>query len=200
MRSPEEAIDWARAQVEKRSRDWTGYCQMFVRTSFGVGMGFSSAIAQWHGADKKHPTSDPLKVPRGVPVFWEGGNYGHVALSLGNGRCVSTDARRLGWPDVVTIDSITKAWGYKLVGWAEDMNHTTVWVDKSEPKPTPNITAVLNADTVEERRQALARVAKFGEKSAAEVAENYLAAIDRQLENRARRKHLHAKLADMEVR
>lgn len=68
------------------------------------------------------------------------------------------------------------------------------------PKPTPNITAVLKADTVEQRVAALKRVAASGSPEARTAAKNYLDAIEVMLRNRARRKRLHSKLAELEVR
>lgn len=124
-RTPEQAIAWALDQTH-----WaTGYCQMFVRSCYAVGSGFGSAATQWQGALWRHTVSHGAQVPRGVPVFWLGGSkgYGHVALSLGNGLCRSTDWPSRGLVGNVAIDTLTSRWGLRLVGWTEDMNNVRVW-------------------------------------------------------------------------
>lgn len=177
VRDTRDAIVWARSQITSRSQDWTGWCQKFVRSSFGVGGGFASAIAQWEGARYPHWTTDPNSAPRGAPVFWAGGKFGHVALSLGDGRCISTDAKRRGWPDIVTIDSISRNWGYEFLGWTEDMNGVRVY---TPPKKTLNITAVFNAKTRDERVIALGRVVQHGNRKSKAAAQQWLDAIDQR--------------------
>jgi hypothetical protein len=170
-RNAKDAIAWGRAQITDRSRDWTGWCLVFVRSCFGVGAVFPSAIAAWDNAKKKH--HDPSsKVPRGVPIFWRGGKHGHVALSLG----ISTDARRRGWPDVVTIDSISQSWGYEFLGWTEDINGVAVYTPPA--KRTPNITQALSARTVAKRIEALQKVEENGNKTAAKAARTWIDALN----------------------
>jgi len=123
-RSGNEAIAWARNHLR-----WpVGYCQMYVRTAFGLGGGFGSASAQWYGARHRHFANRGAQCPRGVPVFWTGGSrgYGHVALSTGNGMCWSTDAGGAGRVAHVSIDGLTSRWGLNFVGWTEDMNGTYI--------------------------------------------------------------------------
>lgn len=129
-RSGNQAIDWARAHTR-----WpVGYCQQYVRTAFDVGAYYGTASQAWAGATKKHRVSHGAHCPRGVPVFWTGGShgYGHVALSIGNGLCISTDAGGAGVVAVVSIDSLTARWGLSFQGWTEDINTVTVF---HKPKP-----------------------------------------------------------------
>ena len=100
--------------------------------------------------------------------------------------CISTDARRKGKPDPVAIDSLTKAWGLTLLGWAEDLNGFTVW----RPKPKANRVraarnklrearqlvrdAVTELEDVPESREAVHKVA--------ESLDSTVAKITRQLE------------------
>lgn len=67
-------------------------------------------------------------------------------------------------------------------------------------KPTPNITEALKADTVEARVEALRKVARSGSPAARKTAAAYIDALEAMVRNRARRKRLHARLADLEVR
>lgn len=125
------AVTWALAHDY-----WaTGMCQQFVRSCFDVPAYFGSASAAWYGADHKHPVASGAHVPRAVPVFWTGGSrgYGHVAFSLGNGLCRSTDWPSSGRVGTVAIDTITRTWGHTFKGWTEDINEHRVW---SPPAPS----------------------------------------------------------------
>lgn len=129
------------AQKEWRnpSRDWRGWCLVFVRTCYDVPAGVRSAADSWRMADHKHPTSDPHAIPRGVPVFWLGGShgFGHIAVSAGGGMCWSTDLRRPGKVDKVPIDDVRRLWGLQLAGWAEEVNGQRVVELVPDPAPRP---------------------------------------------------------------
>jgi hypothetical protein len=135
LRIAAKAIEAAHAErikpTAKAPRLWRGLCLQFTRTMLGVPSRDPSAIAAWKAVpkDQRHPNSVP---PPGVPVFWQGGTYGHVALSAGDGYVLSTDIRRAGKVDKVKIELIGQRWGYKLLGWTESLNGRRVW---SPPKP-----------------------------------------------------------------
>lgn len=125
-------------------------CQQYVRSCFDVGAYYPSAAAAWHGAKKRHALKgDGSSAPRGVPVFWLGGSkgYGHIAMSLGNGMCRSTDWPSSGRVGDVKIDTITKTWHQDLVGWSEDLNTVTIWTkpDDSKVQPTVDLSDVIAA-------------------------------------------------------
>jgi uncharacterized protein YgiM (DUF1202 family) len=128
------AIAWARAEITSTSKSWRNLCLQFTRSAFRVKAKYPSAIVAWSNAKKRHATDNADSIPAGVPVFWSIGQYGHVAISLGGGRCISTDILRRGKPDIVDIDTVTKRWGARLLGWSEDINDVTVYVP---PKPVP---------------------------------------------------------------
>jgi cell wall-associated NlpC family hydrolase len=126
VRTGDAAVRWALAR-----QSWapSGMCQQFVRSCFDVPAYHPSAAAAWNGADHKHRVDRGAQVPRGVPVFWIGGSrgYGHIAISIGNGLCRSTDwpySRHIG---TAAIDSITRSWHEDLVGWSEDLNERRIW-------------------------------------------------------------------------
>lgn len=149
MRAGAQAGAWARRQITDPSRDWYRYCLMFVRMCFGVAMREPDAGKAWDAAEHKHVTSDAGSIPAWVPVFWElPGVADHVALSIGAGKCISTDVRRRGRVDVVTIDSITTNWGAQLLGWTEDLNGVRVWTPQAadvSPNRVQNARAKLRA-------------------------------------------------------
>lgn len=106
-------------------------CLMYTRTWLGIGCKYGSAIAAWNGARKRHGAKSIA--PKGAPVYWRGGKHGHIALSVGGGKCRSTDRPRGGVVSTVTIDSISRAWGYKYVGWTEDLNGIDIpYLDKPQ--------------------------------------------------------------------
>lgn len=143
MRGPKLALAWARDQIARPSQDWTQLCLAFTRQAYGLPPVHPSAKAAWEAAEHKHPTTDASSIPFGVPVFWRVGRYWHVAPSAGGGRVISTDVRRRGKPDLVTIDSVSTAWGATLLGWTEDLNGSTVW---RRSKPVANrVRAARNA-------------------------------------------------------
>jgi TP901 family phage tail tape measure protein len=119
------AINWAQGRIGDEG--WYALCQRFVRMALGAGPGFPSAIAAWKGAKFKHGIANPTAVPAGVPVYWGGGQYGHVALSTGAGRIISTDYPKSGRIGTGTISSLTSAWHKPLLGWTEDINGKRIY-------------------------------------------------------------------------
>ena len=81
----EAAISWFLQRVGS-----TGYehqCEKAVENAYGVTSQFGSAIQDWRARDQHQPYS---AAPRGALVFYNTSANGHVAISLGDGRVVST--------------------------------------------------------------------------------------------------------------
>lgn len=105
-----------------------GTCQLTMRSIAGLpsagdfdGDGDADAVDAWRRCRSKGEvveTSNADRIPAGTFVYWSGGRngYGHVAITLGDGRCVSTD-----WPSgrigVAKIDDITRTWNLRLLGY-----------------------------------------------------------------------------------
>lgn len=135
VRSAAAAIAWGKAEIKRPSRNWNALCLMFVRKCFNVNAKYPDARSAWANAKKKHKTSNPNSIPSGVPVFFDTtSKWDHVALSIGDGKCISTDALRKGKPDIISIASIARNWG-PLLGWSEDLNGVTVYTAPAG-KPT----------------------------------------------------------------
>jgi hypothetical protein len=96
-----------------------GWCLMMVRLCYGIPAKYRRAIDAWHGAKRKHVTADPMKIPRGVPVFFA---PNHIAISAGDGACWSTDVKRDGVFDKIGIRALEEKWGLTLLGWSADLN------------------------------------------------------------------------------
>lgn len=123
--TPEQAIAAARHQSENGPEFGVGLCLQRCRICFGVDSKYPDAAAAWAGAQYKHTRGVP---PRGTLVFWTGGSHGHghIAISAGDGCCWSTDIKRLGRFDKVSIDLIHEQWGMTYAGFTEDINGVRV--------------------------------------------------------------------------
>jgi hypothetical protein len=126
----------ARDQSENGPRSAVGMCLQMVRTCYNIDPREADAISAWRTAEDKHRTTDPMKVPRGYPVFWSGGSagHGHIAIAAGDGACWSTDIRRPGYFDRVPIDEIRTAWGLTLLGWTTDLNGEPVPAEEEKQR------------------------------------------------------------------
>ena len=107
-----------------------GMCLKYVQDAYGSGWAGSYALQGWHDIVKKKHAD--WNIPRGVYVpiwfegYWNGVNYGHVAIYK-DGVCWSspyTNKRshdRLG-----SIQEVERIYGMKYIGWSEDIGGTTV--------------------------------------------------------------------------
>lgn len=139
VRSATEAIAWAKRQITNPSKLYPSLCLQFTRLCFNVGPKHPDAEEAWNKAQWKHQTTNAKSIPAGVPVFWRTRSpYDHVALSIGGGKCISTDIKRRGKVDIVDIDTITKAWGGPLLGWTEDVNGVRVFFPPKVEAPKPS--------------------------------------------------------------
>lgn len=129
LRTGQDAIAWARAESTHRTRNWTGMCLKFTRMCFNVMSKYPSAEQAYYHTKYRHTSWPP---PKGVPVWWTNGRFGHVAISTGDGWCYSTDYARTGYVDNVPIASITSNWGQNYRGWSEDINGVRVWEPKKD--------------------------------------------------------------------
>lgn len=206
-RSSKEAIAWGRSRIAiatapTSTGNWFRWCKVFVRMCFNVPSdGTPDAGQAWDRAKFKHHESDPMQIPAGVPVFWELASVAdHIALSTGRGRCLSNDILRSGRIDEVAIDTITRSWGGRLLGWTEDIDSVRVWQPKPEAKETGNITAALQADNVADREAALRRVVRHGAPEAQKVAQSWLDAIENHQQVHERMRGLRKRLRKLEVK
>jgi hypothetical protein len=107
-----------------------GWCLRFVAHDVlgvsGVGdwekmqaEGYNNVDDYWAAAvdhGKVVKTSDPAKIPAGSIVAWSGGEHGHAAYALGDGKIIGTDHPTHGRVGESTIKAITDDWDYKLLG------------------------------------------------------------------------------------
>jgi hypothetical protein len=126
----------ARNAENDRTND-PGYCLQQVRLWCGANARYGDAATAWRNTNDRHPGN--RNPPRGAPVYWTGGThgYGHIAMSLGNGKIRSTDAGGRGRVATVDLGWIERNWHLKYGGWAWDVNEQTI----PHPKPPAKKTA-----------------------------------------------------------
>lgn len=135
MLSPSQAIQ----NAKKTTRNIVGMCDRWVAQYYGYSSsGYSTAIAHWGAIPptEKHPGD--TNAPPGSLVFWSGGSSGagHVAISLGGGKIISTDYPRSGITSTTTIDAISNGWGEHYMGWSKPVFQGQV-SQASFPIPLP---------------------------------------------------------------
>lgn len=123
-----KAIAWAQAQINNPSQNWHNWCLLFVEYALRAGgiptCSMGNANNAWFEASGRHgPQSTP---PPGVPVYWGEGD-GHIALSIGNGYCITTDFCHVGKACVAKINAITTGWNKPYRGWSDHFCGRKVW-------------------------------------------------------------------------
>ena len=117
------AKDGAAAVTNARqfTRYDVGMCLAFIRgEAWEIGSLYGSAIDAWYGAMHKHPGD--RKPPLGAPMFYRGGQYGHIVINTGPGDIRSTDCPSSGHVSEAGTDWPVKNWGQTYLGWTEDLN------------------------------------------------------------------------------
>ncbi|HEY2195543.1 MAG TPA: hypothetical protein VGH76_25025 [Actinomycetospora sp.] len=86
-----QKVDAAIARFESKigSSQYEDYCERAVENAFGTQGHYASAIDDWESQQQHRDWQD---APRGAMVFYDTSSDGHVALSLGDGRVVSSSA------------------------------------------------------------------------------------------------------------
>lgn len=139
-RTAAQAIAFAKAEAAKPAqiKKWHAMCLYFVRSCFGLPSVYGKAKTAWEGAKYRHATTNADSIPAGVPVFWRTGTVNwHIAISIGGGRCYSTDIGGKGKVGLIGIAELSRRWGATLLGWSEDLNGFRVYTKPKTPaKPT----------------------------------------------------------------
>ena len=130
--------------------DWCGWCLAVTAGSYGANGSSYSAKTAWQADNTKHRDRD---IPEGiyVPLWYEGGDYGHVVIGLrkGNNLTVwsSPCGQKLATFQVFSgelnwlLDYIGKAFlvgGFS--GWTETVLDSRVIEKKTTAKPKPEPT------------------------------------------------------------
>ena len=114
---------------KQKSHNQVGKCLWECQEIYPTNHWYPSAWSQWQNAKKRH---NGKKAPVGAPMYYRGGQYGHVVLYVGNGMVRSTDAGGSGKMATVPIEWFQKAWGYEYVGWSEDLGGKMIEFDRTK--------------------------------------------------------------------
>jgi hypothetical protein len=176
-RTFDEALAFARAEHDRETEDWTGYCQRFVRTCYGIPSGFSSAWTQWLGADDedRHPGGSPANAPVGSALCYKGsGPHGHIMLAArpdgDEPGAWSNDLVRAGDIDWASRTAPTTKWGQGYLGYLIAVNHYDLQLKEAKPaKPKHTKRYQGIARSIENLERALELAVELGERRDAKV-------------------------------
>jgi len=143
-RSPHDALQWAHDQCGVPG--WGGMCLSFVRTGYNLPAVYASAADDWAASKTKHETSSWKDIPVGAPVHFAGSNPdGHIAFYNGDGDICTTNTGT-GYPLVQPISTWTDQYGYRMLGWCEDVNGFHV-IDPDGGSDIPDSEVVMPYDS-----------------------------------------------------
>jgi len=152
IRSVDERLDYMQAHPPNKK----GMC---ARTSWLAIGGSNGTVPAW-GCPDANTVYDKVKKsgrwftgipPKGALVLWKYGRYGHAALSLGNGRLLTTDP--VGRPGKVGEESLAHPhrWGARASNriWTDQYNGVRfpVGVPKSDVKGTVRLASLKYGKT-----------------------------------------------------
>lgn len=137
-RDRHEAVELGRHWIAIALYLGVGYCLKTIRSLFGTMPLWPDAETAWEQAEYQHRVTNPAKIPWGVPIWWINGRYGHVALYIGRGLCITTDYKEPGRLCIARVDALASWCGGTFVGWTNDINGVVVWRPRrTKPKPKP---------------------------------------------------------------
>jgi hypothetical protein len=125
------AVEWARSQ--RGLSRWAWRCERFVEEAFGTRGEFPTAAAA--AAAMPLTRGSVKKAPPGALVYFRADSvnrgYGHVGISLGDGRVISALS-------TVTVTDVPKSryWRELYQGWAEAPK---TWPGRIPPPPGPTL-------------------------------------------------------------
>lgn len=126
--------DTALAKAENYSKTGTkfpGLCLQFVRLCLGIAAKYGSAIAAWRAIPGKYKHTGVG--PKGFPMFYNIGRFGHVVLSRGDGSVWSNITADMG-----LIQKVKYTFFGNYLGWTEQLNGVMIKYDEPVPPPKPS--------------------------------------------------------------
>lgn len=125
-----EAVTWAKNhETTSYHSDYAGRCDHVMALAYGwSASGSATAHDHWLAIPSADKYAGDSVVPAGGLAFFSGGSTGagHVMISIGNGKFVSTDIHGSGTFTETTISEIKSKWGETYSGWAQpwfQINH-----------------------------------------------------------------------------
>lgn len=105
----DNAVNWARSQLG--STAWNGLCDRFVANAYGKARsGYATAAAHYRDLQQRGLVHSDSNIPYGALAFSAGNSAaGHVMLSLGGGRFITTAER---------VKEVSLSYGGTYWGWS----------------------------------------------------------------------------------
>lgn len=107
-----------------------GMCLAYVQNAFGSGWAGSYALQGWRDIVKRKHTN--RNIPSGVYVpiwfsgYWNGFNYGHVAIYKDGVVYSSPYTNKRTHDRLGSIAEVERIYGMQYIGWSEDIGGTVV--------------------------------------------------------------------------
>lgn len=151
MKTGREAAKAFRAKDHNK----VGMCLWECQEIYPTNHWYPNAIGQWQNAKRRHANKN---APVGAPMYYRGGQHGHIVLYVGNGMVRSTDAGGAGKMATVPIEWFARAWGYQYLGWSEDLGGKNIDFDRTKHVYVAQLRrGVDNSESVKLLRRALIR-------------------------------------------
>ena len=107
-----------------------GMCLKYVQDAYGSGWAGSYALQGWRDIVKKKHTNRNIPAGVYVPIwfegYWNGVNYGHVAIYKDGIVWSSPYTDKTSHDQLGNIETVERVYGMKYIGWSEDIGGTTV--------------------------------------------------------------------------
>ncbi|BCJ31546.1 peptidase inhibitor family I36 protein [Actinocatenispora sera] len=114
------AVSWATShETTSYHSDYYNRCDHVVGLAYGFSAsGSTTAYNHWLAVPSSYKHAGDRSVPAGGLAFF-GGGAGHVMISIGSGKFVSTDIGGNGTLTETTIATIESRWGKPYLGWTQ---------------------------------------------------------------------------------
>ncbi len=121
--------------AEADQRNEPGFCLQQCRIWAGIAPRYPDATTAWKHTHHRHPGD--RHPPRGCAVYWTGGSqgFGHITISLGDGKVRSTDGCGPGYVATRDLGWFESNWGLRYAGWAWDINEVIIPHGKDDDMP-----------------------------------------------------------------
>lgn len=111
------------AYMIQHKTGFRGLCHKTCQDAWGLPARYAGAIQAWEAIPNQYKHQNINAAPVGAPVFYSGGQWGHVALMTKKaGIVISTDAPTSGFIGEVPYDWFKTHWDKKYLGWSSYYN------------------------------------------------------------------------------
>ena len=129
-----EAVKYMKELSANKAGGVQGMCLKTCRLAWGLPADEQSAIKEWDSIPDKFRHSDPMTAPVGAPHFWKVGKFGHIAIQAEHeGFVWTTDLPEKDRVGLVHIDTVSKKWKAKYLGWSSQLQNQVLPLGAEAP-------------------------------------------------------------------